>query len=53
MKAALRNNLRGLKKEEDKDGAGSGEAPMSIGGESSFAQVQNPSQRRVSINALL
>jgi len=33
MKMALRNNLKGLKKEDDKDAAANGDsAPMTIGG---------------------
>jgi len=35
MKTTLRNNLKGLKKEDEKDGGS--EAPMTIGGGSSFA----------------
>ncbi len=40
MKAAIRNNLKGLKKDEDKDGI---DIPSGLGGISSSSSVNNPS----------
>jgi hypothetical protein len=39
MKQTIRNNLKGLKKEEDKDSA----EPSGLGGISSSSSVNNPS----------